>query len=199
MYEDYMQDFFGANFSPYENTYEQNMRNPQYYDVIDNYDYYTRNSMVADKVSELEDCYPEIYKIIYPMVRKACNQITKPLSRDLIDELTEDIYSHLEADNIINLNVNVDSNNSVNSQVNSRSSVSGQSVRKVQEPENRESRQRNSTLRDLVRILLLRELIGRPGNIRPPRPVPPPRPMPPRPPRPGYPGNIPPRPPMPPR
>ena len=58
--------------------------------------------------------------------------------------------------------------------------------------------ERNTGLNDLIRILLLRELIGRPGfpGFRPPRPPPPPPPRPPRPPMrpPMGPGPRPPRP-----
>lgn len=222
MYEDYMQNLLGANFSPYMNTYEQNTRQPQYFDQMDNYLYefnmpyccYEDDNIMNDRTSELEDCYPEIYKIVYPMVKKACSQNTKPLSRDLVDELTHDIYSHIEAENIVNVNINVDNNNTVqnnrnqsvpHSQQTPNRVVSSPSVKRIEETEKRESRQANNPIMDLVRILLIRELLGRPGNNRPPRPYPPrpfpPRPMPPRPtppgpfpPRPGMPGNPPPRP-----
>ena len=64
--------------------------------------------------------------------------------------------------------------------------------------QNNTTRQRNTGLNDLIRILLLRELIGRPGfpGFRPPRPPPPPPPRPPRPPMrpPMGPGPRPPRP-----
>ena len=222
MYEEYMQNLLGANFSPYMNTYEQNTRNPQYFEQMDNYLYdsnmpyccYEDDNTMMDRTSELEDCYPEIYKIVYPMVKKACSQNTKPLSRDLVDELAHDIYSHIEAENIVNVNINVDNNNTVqntrspsvsHSQQAPNRTVSSPSVKKIEETEKRESRQTNNPIMDLVRILLIRELLGRPGNNRPPRPYPPrpfpPRPMSPRPtppgpfpPRPGMPGNPPPRP-----
>ena len=160
MYEDYMQNLLGVNFSPYSNS--------QFYNQMDNCMCNQNDNWSMNNDSELEDCYPEIYKIIYPMVEKACRQNTKPINRDLVDELTNDIYSHIEAQNVINLNISVDNNN-------------------------REDRQSNP-IQDLIRILLIRELLRRRRNNRPPVLFPP-RPFPPRP---GMPGNPPPRP-MPPR
>lgn len=69
-------------------------------------------------------------------------------------------------------------------------------VADVRKEEKKEIRQRDNALRDLIKILILREIFG-PGfpNPRPPRPPRPPfpgpnprPPMPPRPPRPPYPG-----------
>ena len=47
-----------------------------------------------------------------------------------------------------------------------------QSVKNIESKEDRQITFRNSTLRDIIRILLLREFIGRPGfpGGRPPRP-----------------------------
>ena len=64
-------------------------------------------------------------------------------------------------------------------------------VVEVRKDEKRETRQRDNTLRDLIKILILRELLGPgfPGH-RPPRPRPPfpgPGPRPPMPPRPPFP------------
>lgn len=206
MYEDYMQTLFGANFPPYMNTYEPFPRKDLEYNIAEHdcyscsspmpYNYSNRNSWEKDLVSGLEDLYPEIYKIVYPMVKKACEHITKPLTKELIEDLTNDIYSHLEEQTNINVNINIDSNNSVSN--NRKSSIEKQKVemasKNVSDQENRESRQFNNPLRDLVKILLIRELFDRPGyRPRPPRPVPPP----PRPPRPGMPGMPPPPPPRP--
>ena len=211
MYDDYMQNLLGMNYSPFSNTYEPYERNSQYFNMTDNYSQYdcpcnqgmpynsfTRNSIARDIISDIEDYYPEIYKIIYPMIRKACEKNNKPISRDLIEDLTNDIYHHLEAENIINVNVSVNSNNDVNAS-GSKSENSSREINRSEavNPESRESRQRNNPIMDLIKILLIRELGGRPGYWRPR----PPRPMPPRPPfphqRPEIPGTPPPSPPRP--
>ena len=175
MYEDYMQNWF--------NTYDHFSRNNGYYNPINDcdicYDYENimpynfmptmeRNTITQD----LENLYPEIYKIVYPMVKKVCSQITRPIDEDLINEMTEDIYSHLEAGNIINVNINVDNDNTVNKVNTQRENRSisrtptPSSIRtneKVQENRSSENRQSgNPVLRDLIRILLLREFIDRP-------------------------------------
>lgn len=68
------------------------------------------------------------------------------------------------------------------------------------EEENRASRPNNYLLRDLIKILILNQLLGRPQPPRPGPgrpPFPGPGPLPPRPPFPGGPGPV--RPPMPPQ
>ena len=42
---------------------------------------------------ELEDCYPEIYRIVYPMVQKVCSQNTMPITRQLINNMVVGVSS----------------------------------------------------------------------------------------------------------
>lgn len=147
LYEEYMRSILG--YEPeYRDTYNMN------YDNILN--------------DELEACYPDTYRIVYPMVQTACMQNTRPLTRETIDAMTNEIYFALEDNNL----------------------------GEERGEEKTEDRQiiRNQGLNDLIRILLLRELLGRPGfpirprpPMRPPRPPmrPPMGPGPGRPPRPG--------------
>ena len=181
MYDEYMQNLMGIDYYPYSNTYESFERNPQYFNQVDDYEQYDffynqnmpytyqhRNSFVKDAIADLEDLYPEIYKIVYPMVKKAIDRNTKPINNDLLENLANDIYHHLEADNIINIDVNINSKNSVDASDSNS--------------ENRESRNRNNPVMDLIKILLIRELVGKPGfwRPRPPRPIPHRPPFPPR-------------------
>lgn len=173
MFEDYMQNLLGTNFYPYPNTYDVNFRNTGCCNQADNYEQYDYSDRNIEKL------YPDIYKIVYPMVQKACSKVVRPVDEDLIEELTKDVYNNIEAGDIINVNINVDNDNTVN-KVNSRTNSSYHN-KVVESVENRlaEDRQiRNTLLSDLIRILLIRELFGRPGN-RPPMP---------RPPRPPFPG-----------
>ena len=89
MYEDYMQNLMGfpntydeMNFNPYGNFYGQSYGRQEW-----------RNCIRAD---EIENCYPEIYKIVYPMVRKRCMANTMPITKALIDNMVDDITSHIE-------------------------------------------------------------------------------------------------------
>lgn len=196
MYEDYMQNILGYRMNPQQNTYEQyNSQGEECYQ----YDNYMpmmqwENQMSSNMNVDLEACYPEIYRIIYPMIRKACMQNTSPITEETIDRMVTEIYTNIEAENVINLNINL--GNTVGG---TSTSENRESVEKKEGEENRtnETRQRNFLLNDLIRILLIRELLGRPGGIRPF----PPRPFPPRPPMGRPPMNRPPmnRPPMMPR
>lgn len=96
--------------------------------------------------SELEDCYPEIYKIVYPMVQKRCQNLSQSISKEKIDTIVEELYSNFEN-------------------------------REVTKEENRDTRQfNNNNIMDIIKILLLRELIGMHNkpDFRPPFPPPPP-------------------------
>lgn len=203
MYEDYIQNLFGRDYQLYQNTYDPMLRNTNCYNQIDDFEQYNyeqnsfyepipydnfSNYSTRNLASDLENLYPEIYKIVYPMIQKACSHNNKPVDENLIDDMTDDIYSNIEADNIINLNINVENNRN----------ESATSKEKNNRCKTTENRQFNNPIRDLIRILLIRELLDRPG-YRPPRPRPPGPvfpgshfPRPPRPPRPGFPGNPPP-------
>lgn len=157
IYEEYMRNVLG--YQPMSHTFDMD---------YDNWEMSGEN---------FEDCYPEIYSIVYPMIQKACMENTRPLTRDLIDSMTDEIYYSIEDKEMVQ-----------NREKTEKSSKS------TDTPENRQTSFRNPTLRDIVRILLLRELLGRPGfpgfpGGRLPRPRPPMRPPmgpPPRPqPRPG--------------
>lgn len=156
----------------------------------------------ADNVL-LEECYPEIYKIVYPMIVKTCRNCTGPINRELVEEMTDEIYKAVEPSEIdINITLNNEVNNTTQNNNsnnttnfnNTRKEMNRQSTSVKKEQENRgEDRQfRNRNLRDLIQILLIRELLGRPGfhGHRPPFP---------RPPRPPFPGGPGPRPPIMPR
>ena len=195
-YEDYMRNILG--YSPNQSTY------------ADTYFNYNRENAYGTAMysSEIMNLYPEVYKIINPMVCKICEVNTKPITRDLIEKMTDEIYLNIESDpnlvesTAINVRVNLPkdsktedasmaSKTSVNTKNrdNSKYRANLSETKVVQEKEigNSEYRQRNqnSILRDLIKILILNQLLG--GNRRPPRPNPP---------RPPYPG---PRPPIQPR
>ena len=147
IYEQYMRSVLG--YQPTNNTYNMN---------YDNWEMSNMNAMSNIQMQELENCYPDIYRIVYPMVRTACSQSTKPVTRELIDNMTDEIYFAVEDREMLE-NRDKEENTSKTA-------------------EDRQIR-RNTNLNDLIRILILRELLGRPGfpSVRPPRPpMNPPRP-----------------------
>lgn len=192
MYEDYMQNLFDTS-RQYQNTYGG---------VMENYPYsYCSQNMYRERpytgnipymtvmqnrrdmsIDEIENCYPEIYKVVYPMVRKVCSQKRGTLNREMIENMTEEVCSNVETNDAIKLNITL--GNEVRT-----SEKTDKNITEKIETEDRSPR-RNFLLNDLVKILILRELTGRPGcwgsNCRPIVSPKPPRPMPPRPPMPRY-------------
>lgn len=157
-YEDYMRANYGIPNPYYNNT------TPTYYE---NYD--------TIQNRDIEHLYPELYHSVYPIICKVCDRNTKPINEELLEELTAEVFIQLESDGNDTTGANV------KIQVRNNSGLSNQRTKE----EIATPRQRNPILQDLVKILILRELLGRPGfRPNPPRP--------PRPPRPPYPGPRPP-------
>ena len=179
-YEEYMRSILGYP-TDYRNTYEtMNTYNPNY-DIYSN----TRDASYRND-SELEECYPEIYRLVYPMVTKACRENREPITKELVDRMTNEIYQAIEVDNDVQISINLQNNVRSQSTQNTNTSHRSSNDVKTNEDRSTENRQRrpiNRTLNDLIRILILRELLGRPGNFPFPRPRP-------RPPRPGFPGGM---------
>ena len=141
-YDDYIRSILGY---PAANNNNNNINN----DIYERNDF--NDSIAGD--AELESCYPEIYKFVYPMVRKRCTTTTGRVRSEDVESMTDEIYNAIEQNN----------------ESNGR----------------RQTRQRpfNRGLRDLIKILLIRELLNRRRPNRPPFPPRPPFPGPePRPP-----------------
>ena len=184
LYEEYMRSVLGYQpMNNYQNTYYNNYDN---YEPIQNSMSMPTTAMSNIQIRELEKCYPEIYNIIYPMIQKACSENRGEVTRELVDKMTEEIYLAVEDREL--------EQNRTSEKVDDKTARTSN----IKDDRTCENRQRNTGLNDLIRILLLRELIGRPGfpGFRPPRPPPPPPPRPPRPPMrpPMGPGPRPPRP-----
>ena len=180
-YEEYMRNVLG--YSPYPE------RNYTYTDAQEDMYTYTDEMPIAERpAQDLTAFYPEIYRIIYPMVCKTCNMNSnREITKDLLKQMTDEIYRNVEPED---------------QQIGQRAEVqlkNGDVINpnaKEPEQQTRETRQNNFLLRDLIRILLLREW-GRPNRppVRPP--FPPGGGRPPMGPGPGMPPpNRPPRPPM---
>ena len=103
---------------------------------------------------DLERMYPDTYRVIHPMVVSACNNIRMPVTEDMIEQMTNDIYDRAEMDDRISVDINITVENRKDGDSRQDSSESRQQM--MGRP-----RRRNRFLRDLIRILLLRELIGR--------------------------------------
>lgn len=153
-YEDYMRSILG---------YPVNNPNTYYNDTAQDY----MPQQVAGTIEENPEWYPEIYKVIYPMVRKACddNQNAE-ITEDLIENMTNVIYTNIEVGD-----VEVSGNQSQTLQQELKNGDVPNPRAKMQQPrETRQLRQNNPLLRDLIRILILREFFDRRRPNRPPFP-----------------------------
>lgn len=196
-YDDYIRSILGY---PARNQFEQyNQEMPEYqnYQEYRNPTFNTNINISGNNV-ELENSYPEIYKIVYPMVTKKCENVrSETFSKSDIENMTDEIYYALEEKQEKRININL-TNNMSSTKAQNSSAVSTSAKVENKRPdvkisqkaiENSEKRQINNGLRDLIQILLIRELLNRQRPpFRPPMPNPPgPGPRPPmRPPfRPG--------------
>lgn len=124
---------------------------------------------------DLERQYPEIYKILYPMIQSACMRNTKPLTEERLNEMVRDIYSNFSAEDITN-NERSTTKSKESLSINKLATKTDSAETRNREEE-RAIKPNNYMLNDLIRILLIRELLGKPGAFPPNRPgFPPPRP-----------------------
>ena len=166
---DYIRSILG-----YPNVIPQNL-------YMDNYNIPPSNMYMQENMvnitlrEEIEEYYPEIYKIVYPMVVRGCSKVKDQVTKDIIDRLTEEIYNAVEnSNNPITLNINLENEAGQNRNIPQTNSTINTLQKNIKSNEDRgENRQiaRNRDLNDLIRILIIRELLGKPGfRPRPPFP-----------------------------
>ena len=145
-YEEYMQNVLGYSIRP-QNTYQ-----------LPESIYEMPRSNTYENM-DLEELYPDIYRMIQPMVQKVCMRTTGVINEEMIARMTEEVYNAMseetrELKEVRKGSTEIKTSNS-------------QSVRKVEEP-----RQNNYLLRDLIRILIIKELLRRRPGRPPMRPGP---------------------------
>ena len=151
----------------YYQNYDDYMRNVLGYNQTDNYPnlyangddffrYQSQIPMYQNNFVEDESLYPDIYHVVKPMVCKACNEVhTREITENLVNEITDKIYESIETNDI------------QETRTNKNGDVPNPNVKE----ETRHSRVGNPLLRDLIKILVLRNLYDR--RRRPPMPRPP--------------------------
>ena len=171
-YEDYMRQVLGYPIN-----------DPNIYET---YDYRNENTYSSNQVqnnlteAEMKALYPDSYNIIYPLVCKACEANNEPISKSVVDKMTDDVYKLVERNETV-VNIKIEAQNRENSRVSARQEMKRELTPKRTpiKTETRETRQpKNPLLRDLIKILILQRLFGG-GAITPPRPMPPRPPFPP--------------------
>lgn len=190
-YDEYMREVLGypkandRNPVPVEEPYQASVTYRQDYE--------------ARPQTDLNTCYPDVYKMLMPMIQKACGNLYDTITEDDVNKMALEIYFNFEVDEKRE-DGEEDNNRSIENRGNSRNNSrnarfdrnleksiqakpSQKEIERVEENRDDEDRARpprrpnNSTLFDLIKILILNNILGRPNY--PTRP-----PMPPRPPRP---------------
>lgn len=156
-YEEYMQSVLGMNtpntYANTQNTYGIN-RSGEYFEP----------RMQEANLQEVNKLYPEIYGIVYPMVQKACSMRSIGIINEVqINEMVEEVYNALEPREEMERGTE-NSNTLKNGDV---KNPRAKETREVRRPNN------NYLLRDLIRILIIRELLqgGWQGNMMPRPPM----------------------------
>ena len=183
-YDDYMRSALGYEPMSLNNATYPMMQQPMYDDFA---------------TQDLNEYYPDIYRIVYPAVCSVCSKCDKRnISGVSIDDMVDTVYRMIEETNNdmaefrsspekttqTSKTITEKKTNNIRQDVR-QSSQSAEAEKETRAP-------KNFLLNDLIRILILRELIGNrpPIGPRPPRPPMPPPPPPggmrPPPPRPRY-------------
>lgn len=158
-YEEYMRSVLGYTPNCMQDTFATN-------------DYYImQNNNDSMNNSNLNEMFPDMYKKVYPLVCKECSMNTMPVTNEILEQMTDNVLNQIDIDLKIQTNVKIetrkeDLKNGRMQEINSR--------REDRAPQ-------NNVLRDLIKILILRELLDRfpnrpPHSTRPPMPGPGPRP-----------------------
>ncbi len=132
-YEEYMQTVLGYNIP---NTYKE-YENNYYYDTV----------KINSNMQEVNTLYPEIYRIIYPVIQKACSIRTFVSFREeQIDQIVEEVYNVVEAEE---------------EEADTRKTINNSEIKNSRTKETRKPAKQNYLLKDLIKILVIRELLGR--------------------------------------
>lgn len=159
-YEDYIRTILGY---PISNTRQYNM----------GINTYTNDYMnIRPRYnSEILALYPDIYKILNPMVYKVCSKNTMPITGELLEQMTDEIYSNFEdsntENNVTNIRVNFRNENN-DTRTNNSNQRSRDNRRSDNDSINRNTSEKEeytqNYLKDFIKTLILNELLY--GNSR---------------------------------
>lgn len=96
-YEDYMRSILGYPRDiqdTYQTNYFEDERNSNYLGMYQD----TR---------DLENLYPNIYKCINPYVVDVCSKCSGSVTRDILEDMVEEVYKKVENNNEVMININI--------------------------------------------------------------------------------------------
>ncbi len=146
MYDDYMRDFFYYNQNPNMNGFNQMNYMPN---------------------NNIENLFPNIYRIIMPVVKRVvAGSNYQFLTEEVLNNMVDTVYNIIDGDRTIskdNENNSSTENRRVSNTNNSNSSSQNQSINTQTSRD--DTNNQNELLKDLIRILILQEIIKN-GNRR---------------------------------
>lgn len=136
-YEDYMQSILG--YKP---------QCPNIYNTNNCVQYCNNNCLSYQDENQLEELFPEIYKILNPIVIESCDEYSGDINIENIEKIENNIYKKIENNKEIILKINININN------------------------RNDDRQikRIPIFNDLIRILILKNLLGGWNKLPPNKP-----------------------------
>lgn len=146
-YEDYMRSILGNNSNM--NSSSMNCPNMNCPNSCMNNQSSCQN--MAGFSDNLEKMYPDTYQIVFPMVVSTCSTIAMPISEEMLDKMTDDIYDRACTDGRISSDINMMMRTDSEEDSNYRQLPNS----------NRIPMRRNRFFRDFIRVLLIRELLRR--------------------------------------
>lgn len=187
----YMEDLYYYNQIPnatYMNTLGNNMMGNnnmqvmhQGVPVFPNSQSFASPGMFAGsmQVQNLNNLYPSIYRILTPVVSRVVLNNNQPITDELLNNMTDTVFNIVEgqidlsddqaqgnnrSDNQ-SINANSSSNNSNNNNSNRTAESARLNNQNIQTSNARHNRN-DSLLRDLIKILIIKELLSRNGIQR---------------------------------
>lgn len=151
-YEDYMRSILGYKIE------NKNIYQSDYSNEIER-----SNNAFCKNSNELNDYYPKIYKIINPIVRNLCNRNDLNINKENIEKIVEEVYKTIEYNNEININIKIE-NNTKEREIGNRNNYNNYNNYNKQNVIKNSSYNDSIILKDLIRILILNEIIRKNNN-----------------------------------
>lgn len=115
-----------------------------------------KNADNNTNIIKLKRMYPDIYNILTPMVEKIVNENqNKEITEELIETMTKEIYENVEEDMSVK-QVSTNASVSDNKTRNMTTITQTSNISNIKQPPRRP---KNTTLRDLIRILIINRFL----------------------------------------
>ncbi len=91
-YKEYMENLLGYNMLDKRNN--QVIQNVS----LELEPYENENAYIDNNNNEIDEYYPEIYKIIYPVVCQKTLYVNANITEDVVERITDEVYNIIEKD-----------------------------------------------------------------------------------------------------